>query len=163
MERPPLTKRFIADSMLGRLARWLRIIGYDTTYYNDIRDDTLIEKSLIEGRRLITRDTLLIRRRFISDYTFIRDDNPMDQLSQIVTDLNLNIGENLLTRCLECNTSLISTCREKIMGTVPEYIYSTIKEFFLCPSCNRVYWRGSHINRIRERLMQLFPERWEKL
>lgn len=150
-------ERFIADSMLGRLARWLRILGYDTAYYNHIKDDLLIEKSLSEGRWLITRDTLLIKRRLIRGYTFIKDNDPMDQLRQIVKELNLKIYNNLLTRCLECNTSLIRAYREEVIGSVPEYIYSTNREFYFCPSCDRVYWKGSHIDRIRERLRKIFP------
>ena len=163
MGSPSFNDRFIVDSMLGRLARWLRIIGYDTTYYNNIRDDLLIERSLSEERWIITRDTLLIKNRHLRGHTFIRDNDPMDQLRQIVGELNLNIDKNLLTRCLECNTSLTKTPRADVFGVVPEYIYSATREFFLCLSCKRVYWKGSHIKRIREMLMKVFPERGEQL
>lgn len=154
-----LKERFIADSMLGRLARWLRIIGYDTTYYQDIGDDLLIEKSLSEGRWLITRDTHLIKRGLTKGYTFIKDNNSMDQLRQIVIELDLNIYEKIFTRCLECNTSLVPTYRGDVIGAVPEYTYSIMREFSLCTSCNKIYWKGSHIKRIKERLIQVFPER----
>lgn len=163
MGSPSFNERFIVDSMLGRLARWLRIIGYDTTYYNNIRDDLLIERSLSEERWIITRDTLLIKNRFLRGHTFIRDNDPMDQLRQIVGELNLNIDKNLLTRCLECNTRLTRVPRADVFGVVPEYIYSATREFFLCLSCKRVYWKGSHIKRIREMLMKVFPERGERV
>lgn len=157
MKGPSFNERFIADSMLGRLARWLRIIGYDTTYYINIKDELLIEKSLLEGRWIITRDTHLIRRRLVMGYTFIKDNDPMDQLRQIVEELNLNIYKGLLTRCLECNTGLIHAYRGDVIGVVPDYIYSANSAFFLCTSCNRVYWKGSHIDRIKERLTKIFP------
>ncbi len=163
MGSPSFNERFIVDSMLGRLARWLRIIGYDTTYYNNIRDDLLIERSLSEERWIVTRDTLLIKNRLLRGHTFIRDNDPMDQLRQIVGELDLNIDKNLLTRCLECNTRLTRAPRTDVFGVVPEYIYSATREFFLCLSCKRVYWKGSHIKRIREMLMKVFPERGEQL
>lgn len=157
MDRSSFKDRFIADSMLGRLAKWLRIIGYDTTYYNDIRDDLLIKRSLLEGRWLITRDTQLIKRGLVSGYTFIRDNDSMDQLRQIVAELDLDVYKKIFTRCIGCNTILIPIYRCDAIGNVPEYIYSTKMGFSLCPLCNRVYWRGSHIDRIKERLMRLFP------
>jgi len=147
--------RFIADTMLGKLARWLRILGYDTLYYRDIEDHVLLRIARTQHRWLLTRDAVLVREQKPVNYTFIRDDQLKDQLKQMVSELGLEV-DRLLNRCLECNDELVSLPKDHAQLLVPEYVFQTQKRFSQCPTCRRVYWAGTHYNRIHERLHQLF-------
>ncbi len=146
--------RFIADVMLGKLARWLRILGYDTLYYPDIEDMVLIEKARKEQRILLTRDTRLIKRRSVPRYLFIEDNEPMKQLKQSITAFGLTTS-NLLTRCIYCNEPLADKKQEDVADMVPEHISATSDIFAGCPLCKKVYWKGSHIEKINRYLKRL--------
>jgi uncharacterized protein with PIN domain len=150
-----IPSRFIADTMLGKLARWLRILGYDTLYYRDIEDPVLLHIAVSQHRWLLTRDAVLVRERKPVNYTFIRDDHPQNQLKQVVLELGLAM-DRLLTRCLECNDVLLSFPKSQAQPLVPVYVFRTQQRFSQCPTCRRVYWAGTHYNRIRERLNELF-------
>src|SRR3990172_2664803 len=114
--------KFIADAMLGKLAKWLRILGYDTFYKRDIEDDVLMEVARAEGRFVLTRDTRLIKRLAQGGYLFIRDNAPADQLRQVVDELGLEAGDcGLLSRCTLCNVPLKEADRESVRGLVPQY------------------------------------------
>lgn len=149
------TNRFIADTMLGKLARWLRILGYDTLYYREIEDYVLLQIAHSQHRWLLTRDAIMTRERRPAHYTFIRDDHLWNQLKQVVTELELKV-DRLLMRCLECNEELISLPKDQVGSLVPEYVYQTQQQFSQCPTCLRVYWAGTHYQRICERLNNLF-------
>ncbi len=145
--------RFIADAMLGKLARWLRILGYDTAYASDIADDELIGRARAEGRFILTRDTGLVKRLKSDEFLFIKENATMDQLSQAVSELGLDTnGPGFLARCVECNTELVEADKDAVRGLVPEYAYHTNREFSRCPGCGRVYWPGTHPGRILRRL-----------
>lgn len=149
--------KFIADSMLGKLAIWLRILGCDTLYFKDIDDASLLRRAKEEDRMLLTRDTLLIKRRGIKNYVFINDNEPYKQLRQIITALKLKKSdEMLLTRCIYCNEELISVQKEDVEGIVPEYVYENHDSFNQCRECRKIYWRGTHFKRIENRLAEIF-------
>jgi uncharacterized protein with PIN domain len=147
--------RFIADTMLGKLARWLRILGYDTLYYRQVEDHTLLQIARSQSRWLLTRDAILIRERKPMNYTFVRDDHLWDQLKQVARELDLKV-DRFLMRCLECNDELMPLPKDQAQPLVPEYVYRTQQQFSRCPTCLRVYWAGTHYQRIRERLDDLF-------
>lgn len=147
--------RFIADTMLGKLARWLRILGYDTLYYREIEDRALLQIAHSQHRWLLTRDAIMARERRPVHYTFVRDDHLWDQLKQVVTELELKV-DRLLMRCLECNEELIPLLKDQVQSLVPEYVYQNQQQFSQCPTCLRVYWAGTHYQRICERLNDLF-------
>jgi len=150
--------RFLADAMVGKLARWLRILGYDTLYFRQIDNERLIELARSEGRRLLTRDARLIGRHPSIPHTLILDDRPEHQLRQIVRELRLSTSAGLLTRCLECNTPLAPVDKEQARSTVPPYVFRTQESFSRCPTCGRLYWKGTHEERMRERLKELFGD-----
>jgi len=150
--------QFVADTMLGKLARWLRILGYDTLYYRDIADRVLVQIARSQKRWLLTRDTILLKEHRPDDYTFVQYDHLQDQLRQVVTELGLDM-ERLLMRCLECNEVLVDLPREKAGVLVPPYVLKTQEHFSQCPGCKRAYWAGTHYQRICKRLNDLFPER----
>lgn len=148
--------RFIADEMLGRLAKWLRILGYDTAYIRHIRDSELLRLSVGENRVLLTRDSLLIRRRGLKNFLFISYDEPFEQIKQVVREFNIPYPTEPFTRCVICNTLLEPLTREDACRTVPEYVCKTQEVFGRCPECHKIYWKGTHYERMERILGYLF-------
>jgi len=149
--------KFLADEMLGRLAKWLRILGYDTKYASGIPDSELLRIAEAEGRILLTRDTLLIRRKACQDYYFIESDHWREQLRQLWLDAGLTC-DALLTICAMCNEPLRTVDKESVKSSVPEYVYETQEDFSRCENCRRVYWSATHVNKIRTELENLRRE-----
>lgn len=135
---------FAADAMLGKLARWLRILGFDTFYRSDVEDSELLRVAREEGRVLLTRDTRVAQRRALPPMLLIRDDGWRDQLAQVFRELNLTIPDTLFTRCLECNVPLRQIERSAAKFRVPGHVFETHQAFRECPRCARIFWRGSH-------------------
>ncbi len=144
--------RFMVDVMLGRLARWLRVLGYDAAYQEGIEDADLVRLSLDEGRILLTRDRALPTEWWIDNYLLIDSTRPVEQLSQVVRRYGLPWRDRLFTRCTVCNEPLDTLDRHQALGRVPEKILEHASRFASCPVCNRVYWQGSHVDRMRRRL-----------
>jgi len=139
--------------MLGSLARWLRIIGYDTNYDNSIGDDELIECCIREGRVALTRDRRLVQRKMLEKYLFIDGNSLSEQLIEVVTFTKDRIApDSILSRCLACNTRILRVEKKAIETEVPPYVYQTQEQFSRCRHCGRVYWAGTHRERILERL-----------
>ncbi len=136
--------RFFADSMLGKLARWMRTIGCDVEYERSIEDDALIERALREDRVVLTRDTLLVRRRKLKGRCFFVESPVVaGQLRAVAERFGLD-STGFLTRCLRCNAVLERAGKEAVKERVPPYVYRTQDEFSVCPECKRVYWAGTH-------------------
>jgi len=149
--------KFIADNMLGRLAKWLRIIGCDVAYYRRIDDARLVELALEQGRLILTRDTLLIRRKKAKgNFFFVTDDDYKEQLKQVTRQFSIDPYQDLLTRCIECNTLLSDIDREHVRELLPEYVYKNLRSFRTCRQCNKVYWPATHKDLITETLKVIF-------
>jgi uncharacterized protein with PIN domain len=136
--------KFILTKELGRLARWLRILGYDTVYQE--RDDKprLVILSLRDERIILTRDAKMSRFTGIR-MVRIDDDAVEKQLEQVVRELGLAIDkERTFLRCVDCNDMLVDVAKEKVEKKVPPYVYTTQDEFKTCPACQKVFWRGTH-------------------
>lgn len=146
--------RFLADAMLGRLARWLRILGYDAEYFPG-EDDNLLRQARREGRILLTRDTRLLQRRPLPPHLFIESDHVMEQLRQVVVALGLNITAPPAHRCSCCNTVLERRHKAQVEGLVPEFVWSHHEAFWACPRCRRIYWAGTHWRRMEEAIRAL--------
>lgn len=144
--------RFAADAMLGGLARWLRVIGYDTTYFPDISDGALVRHALEEERVLLTRDRRLPEEWRIGTLLLVEGDAPMDRLRQVVRRYGLSWRSRLFTRCTVCNHLLEPAAREEVEGRVPRGALESADVFSRCPSCGRLYWEGSHTRRMRRQL-----------
>ena len=152
--------QFVVDSMLGRLARWLRIRGFDTWYFREIDDRELLELHAGTGRVLLTRDTHLVQCRGISGHVLVRSDGWEDQLRQVVADLSLKVRpERMLTRCLLCNHPLEKLAPEEAYGRIPDYVAGSTSAFRGCRSCDKVYWAGSHRKRMEEVVSMLLSDR----
>lgn len=149
--------KFIADNMLGRLAKWLRIIGCDVAYYRRIDDSRLVMLALEQGRLILTRDTLLIRRKKAKgNFFFVTDDDYKEQLKQVAKQFSIDPYQDLLTRCVECNTLLSDIDREHVRDLLPAYVYENLKSFRRCRQCNKVYWPATHKDHIIETLKEIF-------
>lgn len=152
MSRP----RFFADVMLGSLARWLRILGYDTAYNNRIDDEELIHACLAEDRIALTRDRRLAQRRVLKDCVLIESDSLRKQLRQVMIQYHLSVNPGLVfTRCLDCNRTLGEVSRSAVSRKVPPFVHATQKKFSSCPHCGKIFWGGTHKTRMLERLRSL--------
>jgi uncharacterized protein len=149
-------QRFIADSMLGKLARWLRVMGCDVEYFPSIGDDEVVSRAARAGRLLLTRDTLLVRRREAREnHFFVKGDHFRDQLRQVVAHFAIDPTGRFLTRCLECNSLLADIGKSAVRGMVPPYVYATQDLFRSCPSCGRLYWQGTHRQRMAQEIAEI--------
>jgi len=148
---------FLADAMLGRLAKWLRILGYDTLYGVHWDDNELARRSRAEGRVLLTRDGELARRRGLR-VLFIHQQELEPQLAEVLAAYPPP-PEGLFSRCPECNAPLQDVPKEAAREQVPPYVYQTQARFRRCPQCLRLYWQGTHWQRMRERLAELVRPR----
>jgi hypothetical protein len=141
--------------MLGTLARWLRALGYDTLYFGQAQDRALRRVAIQEDRVLVTRDrrlALLARPRAC----LIAAEEPDEQLAELLANLGLTADEERwLSRCLDCNTVLTPRNKDEVRGRVPEHVLATHVAFSDCPGCGKVYWPGSHADRMLERLSRL--------
>ncbi|MDI6791709.1 MAG: Mut7-C RNAse domain-containing protein [bacterium] len=146
--------RFLADSMLGKLARWLRILGYDTLYFRQGDDRDLLELASEEDRIILTRDTRL-SRKWLVPTLLIKSEQVEEQLSQVVRRFSLEMEERLFSRCPECNLLLKEIPEKDVVERVPSLVYETYHEFMTCPECDRIYWRGTHWENIRLRIAGL--------
>lgn len=143
--------KFIADVMVGKLARWLRILGFDTEYSNKYEDDEIIRIGEAADRVILTRDVPLASRRMNARCLLIASDHYKDQVLQVISTFSLKEFA-IFSRCIECNTRLQDADKEAVFERVPPFVYLTQERFAVCPSCNRVYWHGTHADAILKRI-----------
>jgi uncharacterized protein with PIN domain len=145
--------RFIADRMLGKLAKELRILGYDAIYYRGENAYPLIKLGREEGRVILTRNTKLIPKRPDDRIVRITEDRPSLQIRELIQKGYISLNEeNLFSRCLFCNVLLGKIPREEAEGKVPDFIFYQQKEFSRCPQCLRTYWEGSHQENMKRKI-----------
>ncbi len=142
--------------MLGRLARWLRTLGYDTAYDPAIHDPALVDWGRREDRILLTRDRPLLVELRPDRALLILADRPLEQLRQVVTELGLGPPGELFTRCLVCNAELRPATETECARLVPLTAREMGGPVRRCPRCSRVYWAGSHTRRMRAALAGAF-------
>ena len=146
--------RFLCDAMLGSLARWLRLMGFDTAYEADAEDAALARRAAAEGRWLLTRDRELAAAG--PRTVWIRAETLEDQLVEVFERLGLEPEPGRLgSRCAACNDTVRPVARKAVAGSVPPFVLATVDGFRVCQGCGRVYWRGSHVARIEERIARV--------
>lgn len=151
-ETSPVERRFVVDNMLGKLAKSLRSIGFDTRYAS-VKDRGQLSQYQNAGFLVVTRNQ---RWRGLDHVLFLGANDPEGQLVELIEALSISSEEiHPLSRCTLCNASLLQIARDEAFGRVPDFIFETNESFHRCPVCQRVYWRGSHPKRIVERLERL--------
>lgn len=141
--------KFVCDFMLGRLARWMRLLGYDTEFIKETDFHKLIVFADKEERSIITRNS---RLKDLKNVIYIKEERIEEQLKIILT---LFPETNPLTRCSICNAVIVKIKKEDVYGMVPEYVYKTHNNFYSCPNCKKIYWEGTHIELMRDFLKRL--------
>ncbi|MDX1671032.1 MAG: Mut7-C RNAse domain-containing protein [Balneolaceae bacterium] len=136
-------KKFVADVHLGKLARWLRLLGIDTRYSNSYSESELIELAT-GGRLLLTRDIELLKHGALKFGYWIRDRNPEQQVSEVLQRIGPDVPIRPFSRCLECNGRLEPVSLEVIREQVPPGVQEWCESYYQCDSCDKVYWPGTH-------------------
>ena len=151
--------KFIVDNNVAKLAKWLRIMGYDTLLFRGRDDSEMVDIALSHDRVILTRDTQITKRRLVSSgrlkVILIEDGNPKTQLRQVVNHLGLDCQFNPFSRCLECNQRLLTKNKEEVCNLVPPHVFQTQTQYMECPSCHNIYWRGTHWQAMNEELENL--------
>lgn len=137
--------KFILDVHLGKLSRYMRMLGFDTFYKNDLEDEQIVNISLEEKRTILTRDIGLLKRGKVTHGYYVRNTEIEKQLDEIVNRFQLENKIKEFSRCIECNTLLKSVEKEKIIDQLPPKVRENYNEFFICPNCSKIYWKGSHV------------------
>lgn len=150
--------KFVADAMLGRLARWLRFLGIDIAYVAGIEDNKLLRLSREQGRIILTRDSGLLRRKGHRDIIFIESDEVARQLLQIKDALNLREGAQPI-RCVACNGELAEVSRKDgVRERVPDFVFHSVERFMRCTECRKIYWQGSHHERFNRKVRSILGQ-----
>ena len=148
--------KFIVDNNVGKLAKWLRIMGYDTLFFDGTDDSRMIATALAEGRVILTRDTQIVRRRVVTSgqlkAILIKGDEPELQMHQVIDTLSLDCQFRPFTICLECNQPLVVRNKQEVKDLVPPYVFQTQNQYMECPVCHRIYWRGTHWQAMTQKL-----------
>jgi len=144
---------------VGKLAKWLRIMGYDTLFFNGSDDSGMIAIALAEDRVILTRDTQIMKRRVVTSgqlkAILIQSDEPERQMRQVIDSLNLDWQFKPFTICLECNQPLMERSKQQVSNLVPPYVFQTQSQYMECPACHRIYWRGTHWQAMTKKLEKL--------
>ncbi|RJQ40566.1 MAG: hypothetical protein C4555_01365 [Dehalococcoidia bacterium] len=150
----------MVDANAGKLARWLRMMGYDAVFFANGEDAEMISRALKENRILITRDSHIAERWVATSgrlrVVLLESDQPEKQIRQVISELGLDSHFEPFSRCLECNQPLEAREKEAVKTKVPPYVYRIQTSFLECPACGRVYWRGTHWEAMRRRLEKFF-------
>ncbi len=146
---------YIVDGMLGKLARWLRMLGHNVTYYRDFDDATLLVLAKTENRVLLTRDLKLYQKALKDGLTaFLVDSKDQEErLALLANNFGFKLEIDLsVSRCPKCNGSLVSISKNEVKDKVPDGTFKYYDEFWRCSSCDQIYWKGAHWNRIQDTL-----------
>jgi len=149
----PPEARFLLDSHLGRLAAYLRMLGFDCLYNNDYHDDGIADILAEDPRILLTRDRRLLMRKVVQNGYCLRSLEPPQQLVEVVRRFDLTDKIAPLHRCLRCNHPLQPVSKNAVLDRLQPLTKRYFDEFHLCPACDKVYWKGSHVERM-ERLIE---------
>jgi uncharacterized protein len=156
--RLPGERRFILDNHLGRLAVYLRMLGFDSLYRNDFQDEELALRSSQEGRILLTRDRRLLMRNLVTQGHWVRSTIPRDQLAEVVKRYNLSGEIAPFRRCMRCNGLLKPVPKEAVLHRLEPLTRQYFDDFRICQSCDQVYWKGSHYERMQHLIKQVLEE-----
>ena len=158
-EPPQKPLSFQVDENMGKLAKWLRLIGFDAKYEKSLLDDEVVLRAETENRILLSRDVGLLKRRALSRGYFVRSTQPHEQLIEVIERFGLSKHARPFSRCLMCNGTLQFATKNAILDQIPDGIGATVEAYKQCHRCDKVYWRGSHYSRLSQFLDKL-PIGW---
>ncbi len=147
--------RFVTDTHLDRLARYLRLLGFDTVYYNDFNPRGLIEVSIRQARVLLTRSSRVLKHKAITRGILVREVDPRMQLKTIFQRLDLRAEARPFSRCLCCNGLVRPISKQEVSNRLPSRVGASYQAFFLCSSCNRVYWKGRYFKQMSRSVQEM--------
>jgi hypothetical protein len=148
--KPLRAIKFIVDVNLGKLAQKLRLLGFDTSFKNDYDDNCIVADSVKEKRIILTRDIGLLKRGAATHGLWIRNDDPKKQLTEVIERLQLQNSFKPFSRCSVCNSQLKLVEKSEIQNKLQADTFETYDEFWQCAGCRKIYWEGSHYDRILE-------------
>ena len=146
--------RFVCDSMLGRLAKWLRILGFDCAYCREGDKGVLLRLSLAEDRTILTRDTSFVKTH-AERSLHVEAEDVESQLLEVVRGFRLQLKSTPFSRCSVCNAPLQPATKSEAKGRVPFFVYQNHDRFAYCQDCNKFYWEGTHHKVMREKIARL--------
>jgi uncharacterized protein with PIN domain len=151
--------KFIVDCMLGKLAKWLKILGFDALYSSKIDDDELLIIAGREGRILLTKDTRLIQKAKKIKTLFLKSEEWPEQVKEVLQHFDLWKSVAPHTRCIECNVALKDLSKKNAKNLVSSFVFERADSFALCPCCGRVFWRGSHFKDMEAQIEQILNKK----
>lgn len=140
--------KFLADSMLGKLAKYLRIIDVDAAYCPPERKREIVDMTVAEGRVLLTRNAHIAKELSTEQCYLVKSNDSRRQFQEVVRKFRLKLPENLFIRCIRCNTSMTEIAKEEVRGRVPGRTFRSVDSFRYCPTCEKIFWEGSHTRRM---------------
>lgn len=151
--------KFIVDCMLGKLAKWLKIFGFDALFFSRIEDDELLTIARKDGRILLTKDTGLIQKAKDVKTLFLESEEWQDQVQQVLEHFDLRDKANPHTRCIDCNVKLKNLPKKNAKNLVSTFVFDKADSFALCPNCGRVFWRGTHFKDMEAKIQEILNKR----
>ncbi len=158
-KEPLRTTRFILDAHLGKLAKYLRMLGFDTLYENDYGDDEIITIAREEKRIILSRDKALLKSPGIDHAYYVRATEKHRQLIEVVDKFDLCSQFRSFTRCMTCNSVLIPKNKKSVRDLIDPGVYGRFDEFFYCPQCRKVFWKGSHFERMERLVLDIIEKK----
>lgn len=146
--------KFIADTMLGKLARWMSLLGYDIIYSGIIDDAELIHQAQATKRIIITRDTKLINSHPEVAVLIIKSTERWEQLREVIQHYPMNFAETAFSRCQYCNVEIEEVDKKKVIERLPPLVREAQEKIYQCPQCGKLYWSASHVDHIRSLLKE---------
>jgi uncharacterized protein with PIN domain len=157
-QKPLRRPAFICDVHLGKLARLLRLIGFNTLYQNDYSDERIVAISLLEKRCILTRDRGILKRKAVTHGYCVRSTVPEEQVSEVLTRFDLHAQARPFSLCIECNGTISRAETPTVLHELAEKTKECYNEFYKCNSCNRVYWQGSHFDALKKTVQSLISQ-----
>ncbi len=153
--RPLRTPKFVLDVHLGRLARYLRLAGFDTVYENSFDDNEIIAIANSQKRIILTRDLGILKNDHVTHGYFVRSDDPRMQIREVINYFSLHKLAKPFSRCTRCNGKVRQITRKEAESKVSKRTFMYYRRFYVCTSCGKIYWEGSHVGRMQKFLREL--------
>jgi hypothetical protein len=154
--------KFIVDCMLGKLAKWLKILGFDAVFFSKIEDSELLILAHKEGRILLTRDNGLLEKSHDIQTLFIGSEDWNEQVEQVLDEYKLWQNIQPYSRCIECNVELKNLPKSRAKNLVTPFVFEKAEVFAICPSCGRIFWKGTHHEDMEYKIDEIMKKKEKK-